>query len=368
MSHTLSERQLAEIELVLAKAWGTPRVERPGTVAGRLEVLGSPPIGDQLDLLDREGTPVAAVDVEDVWAADGGRSGVVGAVRPLKALGHRDVAHMRLTAGAAALEGRTRIVTGSITDECLADAGSVIVLDDGSSSTVRRSIRRLAEAGIDYRVLPAPDTAVRSEEEWREALLAAAETLSGVEVELVETSRDRGDGAVVLLTGLSGSGKSTVAKKLAERLSVESEQEVTLLDGDEVRQVLSSGLGFSREDREMNIRRIGWVAALVARHGGMAICAPIAPYEAMRAEMREQAEAVGRFVLVHVSTPLEVCEARDRKGLYAKARRGEIPQFTGISDPYEVPTDADLSIDTSELSVDESVDRILGLLEGWRQP
>ncbi len=165
-------------------------------------------------------------------------------------------------------------------------------------------------------------------------------------------------GAVILLSGLSGSGKSTIARALADRLEDAGERAVTLLDGDEVRRMLSAGLGFDRESRELNVRRIGFVAALVAEHGGLAICAPIAPFAAARADMRARAEAVGEFVLVHVSTPLEVCEARDRKGLYAKARAGLVPEFTGISSPYEEPTDADLVIDTTDTPIDAAVNVI----------
>ena len=140
-------------------------------------------------------------------------------------------------------------------------------------------------------------------------------------------------GGVVLFTGLSGSGKSTVARALRDRL-VEEGRDVTLLDGDVVRRLLSAGLGFSADDRDLNVRRIGYVAAEVARHGGLAVAAPIAPYARSRAAVREMVEDAGAtYVLVHVSTPLEVCEARDRKGLYAKARRGEIESFTGSLRP-----------------------------------
>ncbi len=167
---------------------------------------------------------------------------------------------------------------------------------------------------------------------------------------------DRGPerGAVVFFTGLSGSGKSTIARAVADELR-ETSRRVTLLDGDEVRQLLSSDLGFDAASRERNIERIAWIASLVADHGGIAIAAPIAPFESGRRRARELVEPHGSFVLVHVSTPLEVCEARDRKGLYARARAGEIADFTGISSPYEAPTDADVTIDASTTTVEEAV-------------
>lgn len=171
-------------------------------------------------------------------------------------------------------------------------------------------------------------------------------------------------GLTVFFTGLSGSGKSTLARALVDVLVEDGSRRLTVLDGDLVRRVLSAGLGFSRADRDLNVRRIGWVAAEVSRHGGVAVCAPIAPYAATRAAVRREVSAVGDFVLVHVATPLEVCEQRDRKGLYAKARAGLIPEFTGISDPYEVPDDADLVLDTSRESVEDGLARILALLRG----
>ena len=136
---------------------------------------------------------------------------------------------------------------------------------------------------------------------------------------------------------------------------------------DVARRMLSSGLGFSREDRDTNIRRLGWVGAEVARHGGLAVLAPIAPFASTRAEVRRMVQAQGDLVLVWISTPLEECERRDRKGLYAKARRGEIPDFTGISSPYEEPDDADLVIDTTDVTVDDAVDQVMAYLTdgGW---
>ena len=193
---------------------------------------------------------------------------------------------------------------------------------------------------------------------WRREAerLYPAESL--MELERLRRSRQgSGQGLVVLLTGLSGSGKSTIARALAHEL--EKERPVTLLDGDEVHQMLSAGLGFDRAAREMNIRRIGYVAGLIAQHGGTVIAAPIAPFDDSRAYLRGQAEKHGRFLLIHVATSLEVCEARDRKGLYARARAGEIDDFTGISSPYEIPDDADLTIDTTNVSVDDAVQEIL---------
>ncbi len=178
-------------------------------------------------------------------------------------------------------------------------------------------------------------------------------------------------GLTVFFTGLSGSGKSTIARRLYDALLERGDRTVTLLDGDVVRRLLSAGLTFSKADRDLNIRRIGYVAAEASRHGGLAICAPIAPYAATRAEVHRMVEEVGDFALVHVATPLEECERRDRKGLYAMARAGEIQEFTGISDPYEEPDDAELVLDTTEISVEDSVRAVLDMLtrRGWlRRP
>jgi sulfate adenylyltransferase len=186
--------------------------------------------------------------------------------------------------------------------------------------------------------------------------------------ELRRVRRPRSErGLVLFLTGLSGSGKSTLARDLADVLAERSDRQVTLLDGDLVRQLLSAGLTFSRADRDLNIARIGFVAAEVARHGGIAICAPIAPYASARAQVRQMVSETGDFFLIYVATPLDVCEARDRKGLYAKARAGLIGEFTGVSDPYEEPADAELVIDTSVLSRPDAVQAILKMLTsgGW---
>jgi sulfate adenylyltransferase len=169
-------------------------------------------------------------------------------------------------------------------------------------------------------------------------------------------------GVTVFLTGLSGAGKSTISDALVASLE-SAGRPVTVLDGDVVRTHLSSELSFSREDRDLNIRRIGFVASEVVKHGGTVVVAAIAPFEQAREEARRLVEKHGRFVMVHLSTPLEVCEQRDVKGLYAKARAGEIPQFTGVSDPYEPPARAEVTIDTSVTPLEESVARIRAAMD-----
>ncbi len=170
-------------------------------------------------------------------------------------------------------------------------------------------------------------------------------------------------GFTVFFTGLSGSGKSTIANVLRVKFLEMGGRPVTLLDGDLVRKHLSSELGFSKEHRDINIRRIGYVASEITKNGGIAICAPIAPYDSVRKGVREMIQPHGGFILVHVSTPIETCEQRDRKGLYAKARAGLVQNFTGVSDPYEVPVDADVTIDTANLTPEEAAQEIILHLE-----
>ncbi|MFP4182914.1 MAG: bifunctional sulfate adenylyltransferase/adenylylsulfate kinase [Thiohalospira sp.] len=170
-------------------------------------------------------------------------------------------------------------------------------------------------------------------------------------------------GLTLFFTGLSGSGKSTVARALQAKLMEMGDRPVSLLDGDIVRRHLSSELTFSKEHRDLNIQRIGFVASEITKNGGIAICAPIAPYAATRKKVRHMIEAEGGFLEVHVATPLEVCEQRDRKGLYAKARAGEIPEFTGISDPYEAPEEPELRIDTATMTPDEAAHKAILKLE-----
>ena len=166
-------------------------------------------------------------------------------------------------------------------------------------------------------------------------------------------------GFTVFMTGLSGAGKSTVAKVLYAKFQEIGKRPVTLLDGDIVRQNLSSQLSFSKEDRDINVRRIGFVAGEITKNRGIAICAPIAPYEATRREIRKKIEAYGGFVEVHISTSLKECEKRDRKGMYAKARAGLIKGFTGVDDPYEVPENPEVRVDTTDITPDEAAREVL---------
>ena len=170
-------------------------------------------------------------------------------------------------------------------------------------------------------------------------------------------------GFTVFFTGFSGSGKSTIANALMIKLMEMGGRPVTLLDGDVVRKNLSSELGFSKEHRDLNIRRIGYVASEITKNGGIAICAPIAPYATTRRAVREEIEQFGAFLEVHVSTSLEECERRDRKGLYKLAREGKIKEFTGISDPYDIPESPELRLDTENVDVDNCAHQVILKLE-----
>ena len=232
--------------------------------------------------------------------------------------------------------------------------------DSASMSAAASAWAAVRAGGREVELVFVPVTPAAPEADWPALAATYGATLLGSRVD-VEAGPA---GTVLFFTGLSGAGKSTIAARVVELL-VEEGRGVTLLDGDEVRHHLSAGLGFSRADRDTNVERIGWVAALIAKHGGIAVCAPIAPYASVRDRVRREAETQagpGSFVLVHVATSLADCEQRDRKGLYAKARRGEIPAFTGISDPYEVPTDAEVTVETSGRTVDECARQVLAHL------
>lgn len=213
------------------------------------------------------------------------------------------------------------------------------------------------------------ETANISGTEQREKLAAGEDlptwfTFPAVAEELRSSYRTKAQqGVNLFFTGLSGSGKSTVANALLVKLLERGgSRKVTLLDGDDVRKHLSSELGFSKEHRDINIRRIGYVASEIVKNGGIAVCAPIAPYASVRQEVRDMVEPVGAYYSVYVNTSLEECERRDRKGLYAKAREGIIKEFTGISDPYDEPADAEIVVDTESLQPNEAADMIIARL------
>ncbi|MCA0290267.1 MAG: adenylyl-sulfate kinase [Actinobacteria bacterium] len=239
-------------------------------------------------------------------------------------------------------------------------AGPTLAAHSTGVTLIRSALSGAARIGRgDVVAIPLDRRATRAK---RDQVLAAYSGGELLELSPRHTAEAR-HGLVLFFTGLSGSGKSTVARSVRDAIVEDGARSVTLLDGDLVRRHLSAGLGFSAADRETNIRRIGWVGAEISRHGGVAICSPIAPFASTRDAVRDMVtEAGGDFLLIHISTPLAECERRDRKGLYAKARRGEIPEFTGISSPYEDPTDADLAIDTTGISVEAAVEQVLDLL------
>ena len=399
MECTPDAHELADLELLLSGAFqpltgflghddlhavhergtladGTPW---PAPVTLHLPYDVSP--GDEVTLLDPEGVPLAVLTV-DGQEPDGLTSG------PVKGLGaaeHGPFARLRRTPSQVReeLAGRPALAVtmrGPLDDlgEITATAkelDAVILLlplsyGEAGPAVVRAALRAKEKLPGDTLVVSVP-LAPRDEPEidleLREHVATAygaAEHLPGPEPVSIPGPPHR-RGLVVFFTGLSGSGKSTIARGLRDSLLELGSRTVTYLDGDVVRHLLSKGLTFSKDDRDLNIRRIGFVAAEAARHGGLAVCAPIAPYAATREEVREMVESVGAdFLLVHVSTPIEECERRDRKGLYARARAGLIPEFTGVSDPYEEPDDADLVIDTTHLSIEAAVARVLDTLRG----
>ncbi|WP_062305614.1 adenylyl-sulfate kinase [Demequina subtropica] len=357
MQLRLTRPQLNELELMRAGAYGADvRYQLPTRDAHvatlRVSDIAVPA---SIELLDTEATPIARVDVRESHTTSAG-TWVAGEVTMLREPATAPFAEHRPSAGLPLLDHVTLSLGNDVSDR----DGDLVLVDSGDAESLSRAVGAATRASREVRVLPRPAAAHLVGDDADALLTHLAEVLFASSVATRRGGgRSRGTGMVILLTGLSGSGKSTIARQLTRRLRAESHQRVTLLDGDEVRAMLSSGLGFSRADRELNVRRIGWVAAQLAAHGGIAVCAPIAPYETMRAEMRAMAEEHGRFVLVHVATPLEVCEARDRKGLYAKARAGEIKEFTGISDPYEAPADADVVVGDRDESVEDAAEAVL---------
>jgi sulfate adenylyltransferase len=382
--HCPTPRELDDLELLVSGALAPlTSYDAPGSAV----TLALPPdLADAptVELVDPEGLPLALVHLE----TDGSRR-----VEALTTAQHGPFRRLHLTPAQVRAQhaGRTFVpVAGPVTAAQLAqlrDLGPLVLLalvghgtPDLSPVALLRATLRVA-AALDAEVVAVP-LATHGDPEADHALgvqvvttYAGADRVVGLvhddadplpELDdILDTDRPSADevGLVLFFTGLSGSGKSTLAQALVDRLLEQGARTVTTLDGDVVRRHLSAGLTFSRADRETNIRRIGWVAAEVARHGGVAVVSPIAPYDETRQQVRAMVEeAGGAFFLVHVATPLEECERRDRKGLYAKARRGEIPDFTGISAPYEEPTDADVRVDTTGRSVDDALGDVLEVL------
>ncbi len=384
-------RELDDLELLVSGALApVSRFDEPGSPVTLTRPAG---LIDQpvLELVDPEGLPLARV------AADG-------SVEPLTRAQHGPFRRLYLTpaqtrelhAGATfvpvtdALDedqiARLAEVDGRVVLVALVGHGTPALSPVGLLRASVAAAHRLADAAVVAVPLAAHDDPETDHELGVRVVGAYAgddlvlgltddgseAPLSDEIAEIVDFDRPPPgkQGVVLFFTGLSGSGKSTLAQAVMDQLLEEGSRTLTSLDGDVVRRNLSAGLTFSREDRETNIRRIGWVAAEVARHGGVAVCSPIAPFDQTRRQVRTMVEdAGGAFYLVHVATPLEECERRDRKGLYAKARRGEIPEFTGISSPYEEPHDAALRIDTTGRTIEDCRDEVLAEMSeplGWR--
>lgn len=400
LQFTPTGRELDDVELLRMGLFGSPsrfegaagpmRLCVPPAVAERAE------IGDGLEITDAEGVPLAVVSIEEITPTCPDHVGVVGAVRPLRGNSRRAFSRLYVSPSASRTVLPASTVTvpvdGPLTQGdlqtikamerpvlflVLAGVGTPRGLSaPGLIRATLAAAREFADATV-YAVPLASRPTVRDDAEFRERVVEAYAPgpevwwpvgdgdVRGAVANVVRSDRPTGleRGVVMFFTGLSGSGKSTLAQALCNRLIESGGRSVTLLDGDQVRRNVSRGLTFSRADRELNIERIAWIAAEVARHGGMAVCCPIAPFDHTRKNARALAADVGAaFVLVHVATPLTVCEGRDRKGLYARARRGEVDDFTGISSPYEEPDDADLVIDTSAMTVDQALGTIWSYL------
>lgn len=339
----LSRLQENELELLVTGAYPSGSYVLPdGNQLAATLRIATEPASDQLELLDHQNTPIARVTITGTRPVSSGGFWIAGEVDLLQPPTPGAFSELRLAPASGPVK---------------------IVVDHGVGSRLARSVRLAKRDGGEIRVLPEPAAAHVPAGARDEFLKQLAHQIWGDAIVEVVTEVPPSGGLVVFFTGLSGSGKSTLGQELVQSLAESDPRVATLLDGDEVRQLLSAGLGFSKADRDANIRRIGWVAALLAEAGAIAVCAPIAPYAEARQQVRELVEERGgRFVLIHVATPLKVCEARDRKGLYALARAGKLPEFTGISDPYETPLDADLTIDTSTEALGESIRRIRQLV------
>ncbi|PWN04888.1 adenylyl-sulfate kinase [Nocardioides silvaticus] len=384
--HCPSPRELDDLELLSVGAMApTTRFNEPGspvTLTLPEELNERLAAGEPVELVDPEGLPLARVSSD-------------GAVTPLTHAQYGPFRRLYLSPEQvrAQYAGRTFVtVTDAMSEDqigqlrnrgdlallALVGRGTPALSPVGLLRATLRVADKLTASGrtaIDVVAVPLAahgdaeaDAALRAQVVANYAgtdpvvELAAGEVPAADVADIVHEDRPGPgeQGLVIFFTGLSGSGKSTLAQALMDRLLERGGRSLTSLDGDVVRRNLSAGLTFSKEDRETNIRRIGWVAAEIARHGGVAVCSPIAPFDETRQQVRQYvADAGGAFFLVHVATPLEECERRDRKGLYAKARRGEIPEFTGISSPYEEPQDADVRVDTTGRTIDDALDDVL---------
>jgi sulfate adenylyltransferase len=402
--HCPTPRELDDLELLTQGALGLTGFEGAGglvTLQVPDDVAAAARGAGRIELVDPEGLPLALVEVEATYDAGRG-TGIRGEVTPLA---HHEFGpfrglHLSPAQVREAYDDRTLTVpvSGPLTDQDLDTirgraAGARVLLlalagtgtpEDLSGVGLVRATLAAAALLPDASVVVVP-LASRGDAEADHLLgqrvvaayapgdvlgTTGAGDLPDEVADVVDDDRPGPgeQGLVLFFTGLSGSGKSTLARALHDLILERGSRTVTSLDGDVVRRNLSAGLTFSRADRETNIRRIGWVAAEISRHGGVAICSPIAPFDETRRQVRAMVEdAGGAFVLVHVATPLAECERRDRKGLYAKARRGEIPDFTGISSPYEEPQDATVRVDTTGRTIEDCLADVLAALDtsGW---
>lgn len=372
----LRGEQLGMLELILSGLLGHVDGYRlPGDSEGGWPVvptLRSPQDARQIVLTDADNTPLATV-VVDRSRSDGEDSWwVSGTVHEERRAEHGIARAQRLTVESGIGRGAVVLIAGrfspadaeSLRGEVGTEPLDAVVVGPADSAAAARLLQDVEDWGRargGTRVWYLPDGGAGHDGiDVAAAVLASMGAAHFVDLRHHVARRDTG--AVVLFTGLSGAGKSTIARALVERISSSGIHRPVLLDGDDVRHELSAGLGFGREDRERNLRRIAWVAARVAEGGGLAVCAPIAPFASSRDMMRAMVEPVAPFLVVYVSTPLAVAESRDRKGLYAKARAGLIEDFTGIDSPYETPTDADLVLDTSTSSIEECVAGVLAVI------
>lgn len=382
IQHCPSPTELDDLELLVSGAYAPlTRFNEPGSVV----TLDLPDGATEAELVDPEGLPLARVSPD-------------GSLEPLTHAQYGPFRRLHLTpaqvreqhAGATfvpvvdalteadlvELRGLGRLVLLTLTGAGTAELSPVALVRAtlaaaellGDASVVAVPLPSHGDAEADHALGaqvvgtyagPDPVHALGGSEVGADAF---PEAIAAIVDEDRPAREDQG--LVLFFTGLSGSGKSTLARALMDLLLEQGGRSVTSLDGDVVRRHLSAGLTFSKADRETNIRRIGWVAAEIARHGGVAVCSPIAPFAETREQVREMVEAAGgAFFLVHVATPLEECERRDRKGLYAKARAGEIPEFTGISSPYEEPADPAVRVDTTGRTIEDALDDVLVALD-----